>query len=172
MHFGLLTFIIIIFSNGFSFAQRNIFDVARFGSVSDIEVLIKINPDTINSINETGYLPITLACYSGSEEVAIYLAKRTKNINHNDSNGTALMAAVFKNRPAIVKVLLEKGANPNLADSNGTTPLHYAVMSENYDLVKMLIGYNADKYKMNNKGKSAFDYALISKNKKIITIFD
>lgn len=154
------------------FAQKNIFDAARFGSVNDIEVLMNINPDTINKVNDMGYLPVTLACYSGDKNVAIYLAKKTKNINHNEGNGTALMAAVIKNRPAIAKTLLEMGANPNLADKNGLTPLHLATMAESEELVSMLINYNADKYKMNNKGKSALDYALISKNEQIISIFD
>ncbi len=168
----LIVFFIGFFIQEFCLAQKNIFDVARFGSVNNIEQLMNINSDTINAVNEMGYLPLTLACYSGSEEVAIYLAKKTKDINHNKNNGTALMAAVFKNRPAIVKIILERGADPNLSDSNGTTPLHYATMSENYELVKILLDYKADRYKMNNKGKSAFDYALISKNKEIISIFD
>lgn len=165
--------LVAIFCNAYKgFAQKDIFDLARFGSINDIQAVMKINVDTINSVNDMGYLPLTLACYSGKEEVAIFLAKNTANINHNERNGTALMAAVFRNRPAVVKVLLEQGANPNLADANGTTPLHYAVMAQNEELTEVLLYFKAEKYTMDNKGKSAFDYALISKNKKIMNIFD
>lgn len=162
----------IFFNTAIGFAQKDIFDLARFGAINDIEALMKINIDTINSVNDMGYIPLTLACYSGNENVAIFLAKHTKNINHNQNNGTALMAAVFRNRLAVAELLLQRGANPNLSDANGTTPLHYAVIAQNKELIALLIEYKAEKYTMDNKGKSAFDYALMSKNNEIISIFD
>jgi ankyrin repeat protein len=153
-------------------SQKNIYDVARNGSVNDVIVLMKINKDTINIPNDMGYLPITLACYAGNDAVAIYLANETDNLDLSSVNGTALTAAVFKKRVAVVKVLLEAGANPNVGDTNGTTPLHYAVMSQNEELIRLLIKNDADKYKMDKKGKSPLDYALLLKNKNIIDIFE
>jgi ankyrin repeat protein len=153
-------------------SQRNIYDVARNGSINDVMVLMKINKDTINMPNEMGYLPLTLACYSGNDEVAIYLIDKTNNLDFNSSYGTALAAAVFKNRVEVAEKLLIAGANPNLGDSNGTTPLHFAVMSQNEKLVALLIKNKADKFKMDKKGKSPLDYALMLKNKNIIDIFE
>lgn len=164
--------LLIVCSNLLMWSQRNIYDVARNGSINDVMVLMKINKDTINMPNEMGYLPLTLACYSGNDEVAIYLIDKTNNLDFNSSYGTALSAAVFKNRVEVAEKLLIAGANPNLGDSNGTTPLHFAVMSQNEKLVALLIKNKADKFKMDKKGKSPLDYALMLKNKNIINIFE
>lgn len=164
--------LLIVCSNLLMWSQRNIYDVARNGSINDVMVLMKINKDTINMPNEMGYLPLTLACYSGNDEVAIYLIDKTNNLDFNSSYGTALAAAVFKNRVEVAEKLLIAGANPNLGDSNGTTPLHFAVMSQNEKLVALLIKNKADKFKMDKKGKSPLDYALMLKNKNIIDIFE
>lgn len=164
--------LLIVCSNLLMWSQRNIYDVARNGSINDVMVLMKINKDTINMPNEMGYLPLTLACYSGNDEVAIYLIDKTNNLDFNSSYGTALSAAVFKNRGEVAEKLLIAGANPNLGDSNGTTPLHFAVMSQNEKLVALLIKNKADKFKMDKKGKSPLDYALMLKNKNIINIFE
>ncbi|MBN8827323.1 MAG: ankyrin repeat domain-containing protein [Sphingobacteriia bacterium] len=43
-----------------------------------------------------------------------------------------------------VHSLLEKGANPNVADKSGLTPLHHAVYSGQSPMIKLLILYGAD----------------------------
>lgn len=40
--------------------------------------------------------------------------------------------------------LLKRGANPNLKDSNGCVPLHYAAESGSLDVVKLLINHHAN----------------------------
>jgi ankyrin repeat protein len=49
------------------------------------------------------------------------------DINSRDRNGrTALMLAVIYRHEALVRELLERGADPNSADAQGRTPLSVA----------------------------------------------
>jgi ankyrin repeat protein len=151
-------------------SQKNIFDIARSGSVDEVKKLMAINPDTINKINSAGYLPLTLACYRGNEAVAFFLAEHVKDINGGSNYGTALMAAVFQNKEAIVKALLKFHADPNLSDKNGATALQYAVMKRNEPIIKLLIDANADVNAEDNRGNSAMDYGKMTQNKNIIEL--
>src|SRR5690606_6107307 len=152
------------------FSQKNIFDVARSGSIEELKALISINPDTINVINENGYTPLTLAAYSANDAVALYLVDKVKDINGNSKYGTPLAAAVFKGRTDIVKALLNAKANPNIADTNGSTTLHYAIMMNEETIIKLLIEAKADVNAKDNRGKSALDYAEMTKNENIILL--
>ena len=153
-----------------AFSQNNIFEVARNGTIEDIKQLMSINPDTINKINDKGYLPVTLACYSGNEAVGLFLINHVENINGDSKYGTPLMAAVFKGQISLTHALLEAGANPNIADSNKTTPLHYAVLIKSKPIIKLLVDYKADKTLKDNRGKTALDYALMDTNESIIEL--
>jgi ankyrin repeat protein len=61
-----------------------------------------------------------------------------------DSGGfTPLLYAARENCIACVDVLLAKGADIDLADPDGVSPLHLAVMNANWDLAKKLIDAGA-----------------------------
>lgn len=154
------------------FSQKNIFDVARSGSVEELKALISINADTINAVNEHGYTPLTLAAYNANDAVALYLIDKVKDVNGNSKYGTPLAAAVFKGRTDIVKALVKANANPNIADSNGSTPLHYAIIIRDEDMIKMLIDANADVNFKDKRGNSAQDYAEMTKNENIILLLN
>lgn len=151
--------------------DKTVFDVARNGTLAEIQNLNKSNPDLINSLNENKTSPLILACYRGNLEVAQFLIENVKDINYNSDMGTALMAATYKNQPQLVKLLLEKKANPNATDANGITALSLAVQFKNTELVKMLLDYKADKTIKDKKGKTAFEYAVFSQNEPIINLF-
>jgi ankyrin repeat protein len=155
-----------------SFSQANIFDIARSGSVEDVKALMKIDSDTINAVDANGYMPLTLACYKGNEDVALFLASNVIDINGNSDYGTPLMAAVYKNRPVIVERLLELKANPNLADANGTTPLHFAIIFRNEKIIKLLMDANADIDFKDHRGNNAKDYAAMTKNESILKLIN
>jgi ankyrin repeat protein len=62
-----------------------------------------------------------------------------------DSGGfTPLLYAARENCGACVDVLLEQGADIDLPDPDGVSPLHLAIMNANWDLAKKLIDAGAD----------------------------
>jgi ankyrin repeat protein len=62
-----------------------------------------------------------------------------------DSGGfTPLLYAARENCIACVEVLLESGADIDLADPDGVSPLHLAIMNANWDVAKRLIEAGAD----------------------------
>jgi len=157
-----------IFSN--VFGQKSPFDVARNGTLNELKELMVLNPKVIDSINKEENTMLILACYHGNTEVAMYLIDNVKDINYSNKMGTALMAAVVKNKVNFVKQLLQKGANPNGTDVNGVTALMYATMFKMYDVAGMLIEYKANPELRDKRGSSAIDYAILANDDKLIEI--
>jgi ankyrin repeat protein len=68
------------------------------------------------------------------------------NLEITDAIGiTPLGQALVNNNTEIIKLLLDKGANPN-TKSRGTYPIFYAIENDNIDALKYLIDYGADLY--------------------------
>lgn len=165
-----LFFIVFFISSLQTFSQNDVYNVARSGSVDDLKTLIKSDPDIINKTNTDGYSPLILACYKGNNEVAKYLMDHVRDINYTSPMGTALMSATVKKNIELVKLLLEKKANPNIGDANGSTALIYASIFKQYDIAALLIKYKSDDTHKDNRGNSAIDYAILANDDKLIQI--
>ena len=57
----------------------------------------------------------------------------------------------------IVKLLLKMGANPNIKNNSGDTPLHIAARHEMEYIVILLLHHNADTDMRNNRNEAAMD---------------
>lgn len=154
----------------FSFSQTDIFQIARKGNVEELKSYLKANPNTLNSVNENGSTPLILACYYNNIDVVRELVYQGADIDSKIDMGTALMAAVVKGNDDIVLFLLEKGANPNLKDSNQSTALIYATLFKNKEIMSMLIKYKADKNLKDARNLTALDYAKQFNNEELIQI--
>lgn len=150
--------------------DKNVFDIARKGSLSEIESIYKSNPEAINSLNEGKSSPLILACYKGNVDVAKFLITKVKDINYVSVMGTALMATVVNGNLEILELLLQAKASPNLTDQNGVTALMYAVQFQNSEMITLLLKNKADKNLLNNEGTSAFEYATKTNNETIINL--
>ncbi|MGE8534140.1 MAG: ankyrin repeat domain-containing protein [Chryseobacterium sp.] len=149
---------------------KSIFDIARSGTVPEVQELMKQNPDIINQINENGFSPLILACYRGNTDVADFLIDNVKDVNYKSREGTALAGLAIKYNKDLVEHLLKKKADPNIADTTGYTPLFWAVKSGNKELIEQLLKYKADKTKKDSMGMTPFEYALQTNNKEIINL--
>jgi len=65
----LLAICLFYCSNEILFAQ-DIHDLARSGSVAEVELFLKKDSDAINRLSDRGIKPFILACYRGNNEVA------------------------------------------------------------------------------------------------------
>lgn len=147
---------------------KSIFDIARTGTVAEVNDLMKQNPDIINQTNENGFSPLILACYRGNIGVADFLMDKVKDINYNSSMGTALMAVVYKGDLQLTQKLLDNKSDINTTDSQGTTPLIFASKLGNTEMVKLLLKYHANKNIKDKQGNTAFEYAVLSKKSELI----
>ena len=96
----------------------------------------------------------------------IDLARELKaglDVNAIDSlDQTALIGAVSHKQLLAVKLLLNSGANPNLADQAGWTPLIHAVYSgADPDLLGILLDAGAEVNKPNDRGITALYLASV-----------
>ena len=153
------------------FSQENtFFNIARKGTVEEARQWISEKPNSINEINQHGFSPLILACYSGNIEMVTFLIDNNANVDFLSSEGTALMAATVKGNLKMTELLLKSGANPDLTNEAGISALMYANKLKNISIVKLLLLHNANKLLLDKEGKSAFEYAVFTKNEEIINL--
>ncbi|NPA58483.1 MAG: ankyrin repeat domain-containing protein [Aquificae bacterium] len=72
------------------------------------------------------------------ERVKLALAKGADVNAQDDKGGTALHWAVFYGHGDIVRLLLMHGANPDIKDRNGITPVDVARINGRKEMLKIL----------------------------------
>merc|ERR1712050_731866 len=81
-----------------------------------------------------------------------------------DAKGVSCLGyAIGANRIAVVKLLMDKKANPAEVDSSGGSGIHYAAAYGRKDLLEFLIKNGGDVNKKNTAGQTPL--ALATKNK-------
>ena len=164
----ILSFLLLLTFNAFS--QSDVFDVARKGTVEEMKLLVNKDPNVVNSINDSGFTPLILACYRGNNDIAKFLISNVKDINYISSMGTALMASIVKGNNEIAKILISNKANVNLSDGNGSTSLIYATQFKNYEIVSLLVKADANPDFKDNRNNSAVDYAILANDDKLMEL--
>lgn len=118
------------------------------------------------------------AAFDGNLPRLLELLNSDGNVDERDADTqkTALEFAIDNDQTAAVKLLLDRGADPNLPGVGNNTPLHLAVDSSveaaNHrldtsgvesagplDVIALLLSAGADPYRKNDYGESAFDWA-------------
>ncbi|VVM06421.1 hypothetical protein MAMC_01070 [Methylacidimicrobium cyclopophantes] len=113
------------------------------------------------------------ACVTADDLAAAekFLAKDPKSVNERDSLGfTPLLNAIRMDRWPMARLLLEKGANPNLADNEGWTPLLFSVWKDNRDFVRLLLEHGANGSMAAKDGWSPLSLAASGSDPELVEI--
>lgn len=127
----------------------------------DIESLIKVF-DICELEATGGYGKSTaFSTYYIPNELVRWLVEKGANIDATDIYGCTALHRNASFHSGDISVFLELGANINVANNNGETPLHYAAGGGfKVDDVNKLIEYGAKTDVLNKNGQTPLDYAL------------
>jgi ankyrin repeat protein len=164
--------LLLLLSTSLKAQDKNVFDVARKGSLSEIQNIYKQNPELVNAINDNKATPLILACYRNNEAVALYLSDKVSNINYNSGMGTALMAAIMSGNKVIIEKLISNKVDLDQQDIQGKTALIYAAFNNNFEIAQLLVKAGANSKITDNEKRTALDYAKFNKNTQLIILLD
>jgi uncharacterized protein len=145
--------------------ELDVFEAAAFGDVDRLTELLSEEPSLVTSYSGDGFTALHLAAFFGRFEAVALLIERGAEVDalgRGWMTGTAMHSAASRLQSDVVRILLEAGANPNVRQSAGWTPLHAAAMNGDLTSVELLLASGADPTATNDEGRSVIDLATES----------
>lgn len=141
----------------------DIFDAAAAGDAGRVRELLSADASLANATAPDGFSPLGLAAFFGQTEAAEVLLAHGADPNKpsaNEMNVTPLHSAVADGgNTAIAKMLIAAGADVNVTQRHGWTPLHGAAASGAVEIVRLLLARGADPHATHDGGATALDLA-------------
>ena len=140
-------------------------------NVNMVQLLLTHSNTNKHATNNMGANPLHHAAWNGNRDIVKLLindANANANyINHQMTNGwTPLHQATINSHIAMMRYLLRKGANPNISDIDGHTPIFTAIIfPSNNDittrqLIHMLKIYGASLSHRDKRGRTLLHFAV------------
>ncbi|KAL1610698.1 hypothetical protein SLS60_002368 [Paraconiothyrium brasiliense] len=126
-------------------SQAPISQAAQSGHLNVMQLLLKTGRININKRDATGKSCLTHAAAEGHRNIVEVLLVHHADIEHRDDRSrTPLMWAAFRGRTDVVKLLIDRQANPDVKEEpNGQSILMLAAHGGRAEIVEMLLDRNA-----------------------------
>jgi uncharacterized protein len=129
--------------------ELDVFEAAALGDAERLEELLREEPGLPRAWSPDGFTPLHYAAFFGSPEAIRVLVATGADLEAPSRNqefapeAHPLHSAVAAGRIDNVEALLEAGAEPNVRQHGGFTPLMEAEHSGNFDIAELLIRHGA-----------------------------
>uniref|UniRef100_A0A093X7X1 Ankyrin-3 n=1 Tax=Talaromyces marneffei PM1 TaxID=1077442 RepID=A0A093X7X1_TALMA len=134
-------------------------------------LLVNKKRPEVNLTNKRGWAPLHTASRKSSEITKLLLDHGAEpNVRTDSSHSTPLSMAAFEDESDIVRYLLEFKADPNLADTDGETAVHRAVLGGCVENLRILISYDAEINVQRNDGSTALHLAIIDNENEMVDL--
>lgn len=140
----------------------DVFEAAALGEVDRLREVLDAEPTSATAYSGDGFTALHFAAFFGEPDATALLLERGAEVDafgRGWMTGTALHSAVSRLQADVARILLEAGANPDVRQSAGWTPLHAAAMNGDLASVELLLAAGADPAATNEEGRSVAELA-------------
>ncbi len=152
----------------------DIFEACALGDCARIEPLLEKEPMLVHQDSADGWSALHLAAaFGGPQATALLLCHgaHVHRFSHNPMRNQALHACIALSRDAeTVRLLIAQGADVNMEQAGGYTPLHQAAAAGLENLTRILLEAGADRTKVCHQGKTPADYARDKKHEGVVQL--
>ena len=124
--------------------------------------LLKRDPSLLQSYSEDGFPALGLAVFFRHPDLARELIERGADVNaagRNPQRVAPVHSAATVQDHATMRLLLQRGADPNARQQLGFTPFHSAASRGDIEMAKLLVEHGADPRARTDDGKDAISIA-------------
>jgi ankyrin repeat protein len=132
------------------------------GDAGRVKEMLGRDPSLANSFSADGYPALGLAIFFRQPAIARDLIERGADVNaaaRNAQKVAPLHAAAASHDRDTMRLLLERGADPNAPQQLGFVPLHEAAMSGDIEMAKILLKHGANPSAAADDGRTPEHFA-------------
>jgi ankyrin repeat protein len=122
-------------------APTSICTEAMLGHLDSVKAYLDSDPSLANARGAHDLSALYHAVIRSQQDVAQLLLERGAEVNGDEGRSPALHGAIMFNRPGMVEWLLAHGADPNLYNYRGKTPLKAAMEKKKLEIAELLRRY-------------------------------
>jgi hypothetical protein len=141
----------------------DIFEACALGDCTRLEPLLVQDPMLVHASSADGWAPLHLAAaFGGPQATALLLTHgaHVHRFSRNPMRNQPLHACIALSRDLeTVRILIDQGADVNMAQAGGYCPLHQAAAAGLLELTKILLEAGAKPDTPCDQGKTPADYA-------------
>ena len=149
----------------------SLYEAAALGETELVQELLEASPDQANAVAKDGFCALGLAVYFGRTAAAELLLRAGANPDTPSANEFKVRplhsAAAHRDKEvslALVRLLLEWKADPNVAQAGGWTPLHQAAAHGRLETARLLLAHGASAEAKSDDGRTPLEMAQLKKH--------